>query len=693
MNTSARHDFLLEIGTEELPSRSLKSLIAALASGIKEGLAKAGLEHEQLDTFVTPRRLAVLVKQLAAAQATRLVERKGPLLSAAYDAQGQPTKACLGFAQSCGVEVKDLQVQETEKGQWLYFQQEQAGAETITLLPEIVRHAINKLPIPKPMRWSDSDTEFVRPVHWVVMLFDSTRIDAEILGQTTTEETYGHRFHHPGPLLINHPQNYAEILENPGYVLADFTHRKNKIKEQISHLASQYGTAIIDEDLLDEVTGLVEWPTALLGHFDPTFLKVPPEALISSMKNHQKCFPVIDTKEKLLPYFITVSNILSKDPAEVIKGNERVIRARLSDAHFFYQTDSKQALESHLEKLKTVIFQKQLGSVYEKAERLAQLSVFIAQKLGADTKQAARAGLLAKTDLMTSMVGEFPELQGIMGYYYAKQDKEADTVAIAIREQYLPRFSGDDLPSTPIGCALAIADRLDTLVGIFGINQMPTGEKDPFGLRRAALGILRIIIERQLPLDLIELLEQAQGAYTHTGALENPDAKNQILTFMLERLRYWYLEQAVSTEVFAAVAARQPSEPLDFQRRVQAVQHFQQLPQAKSLAAANKRVSNILKKISVDPAQLVNPTLLEESSEKQLAELLIEKTKVVANLKAEKKYTEILVSLAELQEPVDLFFDRVLVMTDDEKLRNNRLILLSQLQRLFLNVADIALLN
>lgn len=683
-------DFLLEIGTEDLPAKTLPLLSEALGREIKNLLLKAELSHGDIALFAAPRRLAVLIHQVAATQHDRQLERKGPALAAAFDAQGSPTKACLGFAQSCGVRVDQLQRQKSDKGEFLFYSHHQPGERAENLLPDIVNAAIKNLPIPKPMRWGAATTAFIRPVHWIVMLYGNAIIAAKILGVMASRETRGHRFHHPQPITLNSPADYVKKLF-AAKVMANFNERKEKIRQQLTKVTKDNGHAIVDEDLLQEVTGLVEWPVALLGNFEPRFLEIPKEAVISSMKTHQKCFPVIDEKHHLLSQFITVCNIESAGPQRVIQGNERVIRARLSDAEFFYHTDLKHSLESRVEKLNTIIFQRKLGTLYDKSQRLLELSGHIASKIKSNIAQAERAGLLAKADLLTAMVGEFPELQGIMGYYYALQDKEAEAVAVAIKEQYLPRFAGDVLPETPIGCALAIADRIDTLVGIFGINQAPTGEKDPFGLRRAALGVLRIIIENQLPLDLKETLEHAKNNYP---VLENKQVVTDTLNFMLERLNAWYADQHIDADVFAAVLATGLTAPLNIHHRIKALQHFQTLAAAKSLAAAHKRVNNILKKQDgVSIHTQINPSLFQLDAEYSLATALEKKAKETEELYRTEQYTEALTSLAELQKPVDDFFDQVMVMVEDEKLRHNRLALLISLRNLFLQVADISLLQ
>lgn len=682
-------DFLVEIGTEEAPAKMLPNLASSFCEGIKNGLMQAELAHDSVIWYATPRRLVVIVRALITQQPARHIVRLGPSKQAAYNQQGEPTPAALGFARSCAVDFKDLGFKETEQGERLYFEQDQPGAATHTLLASIVNEALKKLPIPKPMRWGATDTQFIRPVQWVVMLFGQNVVQDPVMGMVPMQHSYGHRFHHPGSIAIKEPSTYQVQLFD-AKVMVDFNQRKNIIREKILECAGKLGNPVIDESLLDEVTGLVEWPVALLGNFDSKFLVVPQEALISAMQVHQKSFAIQDKNGKLLPYFITISNIESNNKQTVIVGNERVIRARLSDAEFFYTEDIKHALDHFVEQLKSVVFQAKLGSVFEKTTRNKQLAHKIAQLIQANPVHAERAAFLAKADLMTNMVGEFPELQGIAGYYYALLAKEPQHVALAIREHYLPRFAGDVLPETLEGCALSLADKIDTLVGIFGVNQAPTGDKDPFGLRRAALGILRIAIEKKLSLDLRQLLEVAISHY-HVK-LPNENVLEDTLNFIVDRLRTWYSAQGVSADIFAAVHARFPTNPLDFDGRIKAVQHFKTLPEAKSLAAANKRVSNILKN-QTNNQEKVNPTLFESDAEKNLANLVQTKQAEITTLYQAGNYHQALTELASLQTPVDQFFDTVLVMADDASLRDNRLLLLSQLRNMFLQIADISLLS
>ncbi|MBE9533008.1 MAG: glycine--tRNA ligase subunit beta, partial [Proteobacteria bacterium] len=603
------------------------------------------------------------------------------------------TKAVQGFARSCGVEVDDLEKMETKKGAWLVFKQQQTGAETASLIPAILEQAIQELPIPKRMRWGNLPGEFVRPVHWLVLLLGDEVVPVDLLGVTSGRESRGHRFHHPEAIRIESAQTYAPQLETEGRVVVDMTARREAIRGQVLELATKLGgEAVLNEDLLDEVTGLVEWPVALSGSYDKRFLELPAEALISSMEEHQKYFAVRDNNGDLLPYFITICNIESKDPAQVVAGNERVILPRLSDSAFFWDTDRKRPLADRQQQLKTIVFQNKLGTVFDKSARVAKLAASIATKIGGDAKLAERSALLAKCDLVTEMVGEFPDLQGIMGRYYARLDGEHDEVAEALDEQYLPRFSGDALPKTKSGQALSLAEKLDTLVGLFGIGQPPTGVKDPFALRRAALGVLRIIIENNLDLDLAALIEQAQQGLG--DVLTEKEAGEQVLRYFFDRLKGYASEQGVTGDVFEAVLAVQPTQPLDFMQRLHAVAAFRKLEQAESLAAGNKRIGNILRKNDAEgEAGKIDKALLEEAAEQALADKLIAVTDAVQPLMAQADYSGVLTCLADMRETVDGFFDQVMVMADDDAVRQNRLNLLNQTRALFLGVADISLLQ
>ncbi len=713
---TGHRDLLVEIGTEELPPRALKKLMEAFSNGIVDGFTKAALEYGAVHPYATPRRLAVYIEALSTAQSDCQIERRGPALNAAFDDNGLPTKATQGFARSCGVKVEQLEKLETGKGSWLVYRTLQPGRNTSELLSGIVEQALAALPIPKRMRWGSSRVEFVRPVHWVVLLFGDEVVDAEILGVQTGRETRGHRFHHPVPMYLAEPAAYALLLVTEGRVMPDFAARREAIYGQVQEKANSVGgTAVIDSALLDEVTALVEWPVALIGQFDERFLSVPPEALISTMKGNQKYFHVVDKAGALLPYFITISNIESRDPDKVRAGNERVIRPRFTDAAFFWEQDCKQPLISRVEKLKSVVFAAMLGTIYDKVQRVKTLAGSIAAELSPDAgKHAQRAAELCKCDLMTHMVSEFPELQGTMGRYYANHDHESEAVAHAIEEHYLPRHAGDTLPQTIPGQIVAIADKLDTLVGIFAIGQAPTGDKDPFALRRAALGVLRIMIENAFKLDLLhQLLPRAVTSLPWSGGIlpvlmhplpTTADTSNfealqkvrkdntaqQVFDFMMERLRGYYHEQGIRPDVFEAVLANRPTRPADFDRRIDAVTLFRALPEAESLAAANKRIRNILNKTSETIPDTVHEHLLCERAEHDLFRKITELRGNVA-LRFEKGNHEgAMKLLANLREPVDTFFDKVMVMSDDSALRTNRLALLKQLGDLMNHVADIS---
>ncbi|MHB1949050.1 MAG: glycine--tRNA ligase subunit beta [Gammaproteobacteria bacterium] len=697
-------DFLVEIQTEELPPKALHRLGKTFLQEIEDRLRKADLKYDVASFFATPRRLAVFITNLASKQADAVVERKGPAIDAAFDQNRKPTQACMGFARSCGVNPEQLITIKNDGGAWVGFKQKVIGKSIHDLLPGIVQQALTALPIPKRMRWGNNTAEFVRPVHSIIMLYGSKVVTAEILGCKAGRKTRGHRFLSKGWLEIKKPSDYLSVLENKGFVIADFERRKELIRQEAEALAAKnpaldktgkkkiIARALIDETLLDEVAGLVEWPVAIYGSFDKNFLTVPQEALICAMQDHQRYFPVVDEKGKLLPHFIAMSNIASKDTSRVIEGNERVLRARLADAAFFFETDKKETLESRVNHLKQVIYQAKLGTLYDKSQRLSQIAGHIAKQLGADVEAAKRIGYLAKADLTSALVGEFPELQGIAGYYYALNDGIAEPLAKALNEQYMPRFSGGPLPTTALGYALAIADRLDTLIGVFGINQIPTGDKDPFGLRRAALGILRIIIDKKLELDLRELLQFTLAQYSIP--LENTKVVEDVANFILERLKPWYQEQGVAPDVYAAVAAVKLTAPYDIHRRIQAVQAFKKLTEAESLSIANKRVSNILTQYKKEIAlKEIDEKLFEHDAERTLAKKLKEQQQTITALSKSGQYRELLSQLAHLRKPVDDFFDHVMVMTEDKATRENRLLMLKRLRELFLHVADIALLT
>ena len=689
---TATRDLLVEIGTEELPPKALGRLRDALQSSLDSLLDENGLAHGDSRAYATPRRLAVVIKDVPIAQADRDITKRGPAVKAAFDADGNPTKPAEGFARSCGVAVSELQEMETPKGRWLVYNSTVTGKAATDLIPALLEKALKALPMPKRMRWGNSDIEFVRPLHWVVLLFGEEPIAANILGVDSDRYSRGHRFHHNEAIAITAPDAYVETLEQDGMVEVDMERRRESIRTQITEAgAALGGQALIDAALLDEVTALVEWPVAISGSYDPRFLEVPAEALVSSMQDHQKYFPVVDAQGQLLPYFITVANIASKDPEQIKAGNERVIRPRLEDAAFFWNQDRKQSLHSRAAQLDSVTFQKRLGSLGDKQTRIAALASTLAEQSGFAIEPIQRAAALCKCDLVTSMVFEFPDLQGIMGRYYALHDGEDERVATALDECYQPRFAGDALPASETGQALAIAERLDTLVGIFAIGQRPTGDKDPFGLRRSALGVLRILIEKQLDLDLRTLIDNAASNYP--ADLKANTVSDDLFSFMMERLRAWYLDAGYTLHVFAAVLARQPVRPLDFDQRMRAVRAFRDLPEANSLSAANKRIRNILRKAeTIIPAQY-DKTLLQEPAEQALAAALEELDTQTAPLFKQRDYTTALCKLAALHAPVDAFFDNVMVMADDEALRDNRLALLQAVSALFLQVADISLLQ
>src|SRR5471032_1121133 len=663
-------DFLVELGTEELPPKALNVLGDAFLAGIEKGLQAAGLSFSAKRVYAAPRRLAVLITQLATQQADRSVNLDGPPRQAAFDAEGNPTQAALGFAKKCGVELSEID----QSGPKLRYTQSIQGKPTASLLPTIVEDSLNDLPIPKRMRWAARKEEFVRPTQWLVMLLGDQVIDCTILAQKAGRDSRGHRFHHPQSVRITSPANYLSDLR-AAYVLADANERRAIISKRTEELATlQEGTAIVPPALLDEVTALVEWPVPLVCSFEERFLDVPQEALITTMQDNQKYFCLLDADGKLLPRFITVANIESKDPQQIIAGNEKVVRPRLTDAEFFFKQDKKQKLEQFNLRLQNVVFQEKLGSVYDKAERVSKLAAFIAPRIGGDAQRAARAGLLSKCDLATEMVGEFPEMQGVAGYYYALNDGEPEDVALALNEQYMPRGAGAELPTTLTGAAVAIADKLDTLVGIFGIGMLPTGSKAPYALRRAALGVLRILIDKKLELDLNDAVAFAVNAF---GAKIKAAGLNEsVLEFIFDRLR-----------------ARYEDEGMDFDQRVQAVQAFRKLPEAAALAAVNKRVSNLLGKAEGSIPSVVEAKYFDNANEFSLYSAIQQADQAVQPMAAARQYSESLARLAALREPVDAFFEAVMVNAEDASVRANRYALLSRLRGLFLGVADISLLG
>ncbi|MGC7590586.1 glycine--tRNA ligase subunit beta [Bisgaard Taxon 46] len=685
-------NFLAEIGTEELPPKALKKLATAFAENVELELNQAGLTFDKVEWFAAPRRLAVKVLGLATAQLSKEIEKRGPAVSAAFDAEGKPTKAAEGWARGCGISVEQAERIATDKGEWLVHRATIEGQPTKNLLKDIVANALAKLPIPKPMRWADKTVQFIRPVHTVTMLLGDELIEGEILGVESGRTIRGHRFLGEREFQISHADQYPALLKEKGSVVADFNERKALILAKSQEKATALGgVADIEDDLLDEVTSLVEYPNVLAAKFEERFLAVPAEALVYTMKGDQKYFPIYDKDGKLLPHFIFVSNINPEDPSKIIEGNEKVVRPRLTDAEFFFKTDLKQRLEDQLPRLETVLFQQQLGTLRDKTARIEQLAGEIAKQIGADEAKAKRAGLLSKCDLMTNMVFEFTDTQGVMGMHYARHDGEDEEVAVALNEQYMPRFAGDELPKSLVASAVALADKFDTLTGIFGIGQQPKGSADPFALRRAALGVLRIIVEKNLPLDLEEIVKKS--AVLFGDRLTNANVVEEVVDFMLGRFRAWYQDEGIAVDVIQAVLARRPTRPADFDARVRAVSHFRTLDAAEALAAANKRVSNILAKVEGELPANIDVALCVEAAEKVLAEQVLALQAELAPLFANGEYQTALDRLAALREPVDTFFDNVMVNAEDQKLRQNRLAILNNLRNLFLQVADISLLQ
>lgn len=684
-------NFLVEIGTEELPPKALKTLATSFADNVEAELNQACLTFDKIEWFAAPRRLAVKVLNLATQQPSKEIEKRGPAVSAAFDAEGKPTKAAEGWARGCGITVEQAERIATDKGEWLVHRAKIEGQPTKNLLNGIVANALAKLPIPKPMRWADKTVQFIRPVHTVTMLLGDELIEGEILGVASARTIRGHRFLGEKEFEIQHADQYPQLLREKGSVVADFNERKAEILAKSQAKATVLGgVADIEESLLEEVTSLVEYPNVLAAKFEERFLAVPAEALVYTMKGDQKYFPIYDKDGKLLPHFIFVSNINPEDPTAIIEGNEKVVRPRLTDAEFFFKTDLKQKLVDRLPRLETVLFQQQLGTLKDKTDRIEQLSGEIAKQIGADEAKAKRAGLLSKCDLMTNMVFEFTDTQGVMGMHYARHDGEDEEVAVALNEQYMPRFAGDELPKSLVASAVALADKFDTLTGIFGIGQAPKGSADPFALRRAALGALRIIVEKNLPLDLEDLVKKSAALFG--DKLTNQNVVSDVVDFMLGRFRAWYQDEGIAVDVIQAVLARRPTRPADFDARVRAVSHFRTLDSAEALAAANKRVANILAKAEGDIGA-IDVALCVEPAEQVLAQSVLSLAKEVQPLIAQGEYTAVLDKLAGLRQPVDNFFDNVMVNAEDAKLRQNRLAILNTLQGLFLQVADISLLQ
>jgi len=694
--TAATRDFLAEIGTEELPPLTLAELSTAFADGLARGLAQSRLPHGRIARFATPRRLAVLVEGLATSQPDQQIRRRGPPVSAAFDAQGRPTRAATAFAESCGARVEALARVREGKNEYLLFEGRQAGESTPRLLPGIVTAALDALPIAKRMRWGSGDAEFVRPVQWVVLLFGQEVVPATILGIASGNQSRGHRFHGPHSITISEPAVYAALLKDQGHVIASLAERRERIRSGALAAAAHEGRRpVLSEELLDEVAALVEWPVPLMGSFDPRYLELPREVLVATLQDQQRYFPIEDRDGALTASFIAVSNIESREPARVRSGNERVVRPRLADATFFWDTDRKRPLASRLESLRGVTFQAKLGSMYDKSQRTITLATSVAASTGAEASSVARAAELAKCDLVTRMVGEFPELQGTMGSYYARLDGETPAVAQAIAEQYLPRYAGDRLPASMTGVALAVADKLDTISGVFAIGQKPSGARDPFGVRRAALGVLRIAIELGLEIDLKALIAQAAAAQPVKGA-----SAAEIYDYMIERLRAYYLEGSavagMTTEIFDAVLVNQPASPLDFDARIRALAEFLKLPEAPSLTAANKRIANILKQAADAPVTAfkdVDPALFEKDEERRLFAALGQNHAEVGALLKDRRYGEAMRRLATLRAPVDAFFDAVMVMHDQPRIRAQRLGLLRTMRELFMHTADLSRLG
>ena len=690
-NKMTTQNFLVEIGTEELPPKALKTLATSFADNVEAELNQAGLSFDKIEWFAAPRRLAVKVLNLATQQPSKEIEKRGPAVSAAFDAEGKPTKAAEGWARGCGITVEQAERIATDKGEWLVHRAKIEGQPTKNLLNDIVANALAKLPIPKPMRWADKTVQFIRPVHTVTMLLGDELIEGKILGVASARTIRGHRFLGEKEFEIQHADQYPQLLREKGSVVADFNERKAEILAKSQAKATALGgVADIEESLLEEVTSLVEYPNVLAAKFEERFLAVPAEALVYTMKGDQKYFPIYDKDGKLLPHFIFVSNINPEDPTAIIEGNEKVVRPRLTDAEFFFKTDLKQKLVDRLPRLETVLFQQQLGTLKDKTDRIEQLAGEIAKQIGADEAKAKRAGLLSKCDLMTNMVFEFTDTQGVMGMHYARHDGEDEEVAVALNEQYMPRFAGDELPKSLVASAVALADKFDTLTGIFGIGQAPKGSADPFALRRAALGALRIIVEKNLPLDLEDLVKKSAALFG--DKLTNQNVVADVVDFMLGRFRAWYQDEGIAVDVIQAVLARRPTRPADFDARVRAVSHFRTLDSAEALAAANKRVSNILAKADAAIGE-INLTACVEPAEKALAEAVLALRTEVQPLIAQGDYTAVLDKLANLRAPVDSFFDNVMVNAEDPALRQNRLAILNTLQDLFLQVADISVLQ
>ena len=688
-------DLLVEIGTEELPPKALKTLMDAFRDGLTAGLADARLTHGDVRAYASPRRLALWVQALVDRQADREVLQKGPPVAIGFDEHGAPTKAAEAFARKCGVDVADLERDKTDAGEWLVFNSVEAGQSTASLVPDIVQRALDNLPIPRRMRWGAREDEFVRPVHWLIIMHGNEVVAGSVLGLQAGNTTRGHRFHTRGDIEIGSAADYGKTLETKGYVIADFAERREKIVRQVIGEAKRAGgTAVGGDELFDEVTALTEWPVALAGSFDESFLALPREVIVATLTGHQRYFPVEDKEGRLLPVFITLANLESKDPDKVRDGNERVIRPRLADAKFFWETDQQVSLADRAAGLKKVVYQKGLGTLHDKSIRVAALATLIAEQLDIDPTEVTRAAVLAKSDLLTGMVGEFPELQGTMGAYYAKAQNEPAAVSLAIGEQYLPRYAGDDLPSSEAGQILAIADKLDTLAGVFVLGKKPTGNRDPFGLRRAALGVIRILVERRIDIDLASIVEAAVVQQPASGD-DQGATRDALHEFIMDRLRTYFLDGdgGFTADMFEAVRVRGPRSLVDFRERLVALSGFVDMEPAVSLAAANKRTANILRQADREDGGSLDTALLQDDAERVLYHAMQSARQDVAPLIDKRAYADSLRRLAELRTPVDSFFDDVMVMTDDQALRNNRLALLAELRALFLDVADLSRLT
>lgn len=689
-------DLLFELGTEELPSSELKDLLEQLEPAFTSALLDARIERThgketRPSLFATPRRLAIRVHGVASVQSSKSAEHRGPPVNAAFDADGNPTRAAEGFARRHGVSVAALERRQVGKAEYLFHVEHQPGRATVEMLPSVVETALERLQPRKRMRWGVPGASFPRPVHWAVLLFGDEVVETALMGVTSGRSTRGHRFHHPAEIELDRPADYERRLREPGHVIANFDERAQLIREQVSRAARDTGgEAELAEDLVTEVASLVEWPVALAGRFDPRFLEVPPEALVAVMKDHQKYFPVRDAGGNLLPAFVTVSNIDSAQPEMVRAGNERVIEPRLADAEFFWKQDRRRPLEARLAALDGMVFQRRLGTLHDRSRRISAGAGAIAEALGADRGAAERAGLLSKCDLLTEMVGEFPELQGIMGGYYARHDGEPEPVAQAIAEHYRPAFAGDALPATPAGQAVALADRLDVLVGIFAIGRAPSGDKDPFALRRAALGALRVLIEGGLDLDLERALTDAANQYD--PPVEAAAAVPAVFDFMMDRLRVYYSAHGFGADLFEAVRVRRPVRPLDFDARIRALHDFRDRAEAESLTEASKRIHNILRKAGVVDA-VPDERLLREPAERELAAQVETLAAELPPLLSRRDYQAAMTRLAGLARPLARFFDEVLVMDEDPAVRGNRIALLDRAHGLFLDVADLSCLQ